>query len=106
MCSRFSASSLQFGRGFTADEGRPGSNAVVISDALWRRRFAADPTITGRTVNVNGSASTIVGVLPAGFVLPIDIAGGTQVDAIVPAALDPSAPRLKRGGHSSPVSGD
>ena len=87
------------GRGFTLDEGRPGSSAVVISDSLWRRRFAADPAIAGRTINVNGTAFTIVGVLPAGFALPIDIAGGTQAEAILPAGLDASAPRLKRGGH-------
>ena len=87
------------GRGFTADEGRPGSNVVVISDSMWRQRFAADPSIAGRTVNVNGAATTIVGVLPPDFVLPIDIAAGTQADAIVPAAFDRAAPRLKRGGH-------
>ena len=44
------------GRGFSADEGQVGRNRVaVISDALWHRRFAADPAIIGRTVNIEAS---------------------------------------------------
>ncbi len=56
------------GRAFAASEDQPGRNAVlIISDGLWRRRFAADPHIVGRAVTVNGTSYTLVGVMPPGF---------------------------------------
>ncbi len=57
------------GRTFLPDEDRlPGGNPVlVISERLWRSRFAADPAIVGRTVDLNRHAFTIVGVVPAAF---------------------------------------
>lgn len=56
------------GRGFTAADDRPEAPRVaVLSDALWRRRFGADPRIVGRSVPLDDRPTTIVGVLPAGF---------------------------------------
>lgn len=57
------------GRTFEADEDRkPGGNPVlVISENLWRRRFAADPEIIGRVVDLNRHAFTIIGVVPGEF---------------------------------------
>ena len=56
------------GRGFTDDDTRPGRDDVVLlSDGFWRRRFDADPSIVGRTVTVDGTPCTVVGVLPASF---------------------------------------
>jgi putative ABC transport system permease protein len=56
------------GRGFLTSEDQPGRNQVVlISDRLWRRRFAADPGIVGQTLDLNGLPYTVVGVMPAGF---------------------------------------
>jgi putative ABC transport system permease protein len=56
------------GRGFHPAEDRAGGpNVAVISDALWRRRFAADPGIVGRDVTLNGTPFVIVGVMPRGF---------------------------------------
>jgi predicted permease len=50
------------------DDQTPGAHPVaVISHGLWRRRFAADPAIIGKTVNVNGYPYTIIGVAQAGF---------------------------------------
>ena len=40
---------------------------AILSDALWRRRFGASPSVIGSTIAVNGVALTIVGVAPAGF---------------------------------------
>ena len=40
---------------------------VALSHGLWQRRFAGDPAILGRTVLLNGSGFTIVGVTPPGF---------------------------------------
>jgi putative ABC transport system permease protein len=39
-------------------------NAAVLSHAFWTRRFGADPTIVGRTIVLNGSSTTVVGVMP------------------------------------------
>jgi predicted permease len=45
-------------------------NVVIISDGLWRRRFAADPEVLGRVIRINDVPRTVVGVMPAEFVFP------------------------------------
>jgi putative ABC transport system permease protein len=57
----------QLGRGFTAAENVPGTNAVVISDRLWRRRFGANAAILERPIVSQGTPYTVVGVMPPGF---------------------------------------
>jgi putative ABC transport system permease protein len=49
------------------DDRRGGPNVVVLSDGLWRRRFAADPSIVGRVIRLDDNAYTVVGVAAAGF---------------------------------------
>ena len=57
------------GRDFSADDDRPGAaRVVVLGDALWRERFAADPAIVGRVVVLGDEPHTIIGVMPPGFV--------------------------------------
>ena len=60
------------GRVFTDDDARytDSPNVVILSDGLWRRRFAADPGILGRIVRINDLPRTIVGVMPSAFVFP------------------------------------
>jgi predicted permease len=61
------------GRVFSPDEGRPGQNRVVLlSDGLWRRRFAADPNVIGQKLIMNGDSYVVVGVLPGDFRFPRD----------------------------------
>ncbi|HEX3160657.1 MAG TPA: ABC transporter permease [Gemmatimonadaceae bacterium] len=57
------------GRNFAVEEvSRPGGPRVaLLSDALWQRRFNADPLVLGRSLNVDGEPYTVVGVLPPGF---------------------------------------
>ncbi len=56
------------GREFRADEDRQGGPAVtVLSYALWKRAFRADPTIVGQAVTLRGEPHVVVGVLPAHF---------------------------------------
>ncbi|HWK10733.1 MAG TPA: ABC transporter permease [Vicinamibacterales bacterium] len=58
----------QLGRVYGPRDAVPGfSEAVVISDALWRRAFAASPDVIGRRVIMDTDAYTIVGVMPRDF---------------------------------------
>jgi len=41
--------------------------AALLTDAVWRSRFAADPAVLGRSIEVDGRAATVIGVLPASF---------------------------------------
>ncbi len=60
------------GQGFTAADDEPGANGgvVLISHALWSNRFHRDPQAVGRTIQVNGVPSVIVGVMPERFEFP------------------------------------
>jgi putative ABC transport system permease protein len=56
------------GRTFTADDDRPNAPRVaLVSHGLWERRFAADPNIVGRVIQLDGNPVTIVGVMPRSF---------------------------------------
>jgi putative ABC transport system permease protein len=71
------------GRSIAASDERPDAPPVILlSDRMWRRRFAADPAILGRTVHFDDSAFTVIGVMPerfeyreAEFWTPIDLTG-------------------------------
>jgi putative ABC transport system permease protein len=59
------------GRGFTADDDRPGADGVMLLGYdTWRHRFGADPNIVGRVVRANAQPTTIIGVMPEGFGFP------------------------------------
>jgi len=59
------------GRGFQLEEEQPGNNHVaVISDNLWQSRFGADPTVLGKTVQLDGDSYTVIGIMPPGFTYP------------------------------------
>jgi putative ABC transport system permease protein len=80
------------GRGFIPDEDRPGAERVVVlTDALWQRRFGGDPAIVGRTVNLSDRAHTVIGVMPPDFRF---IMGA---ELFVPLAADPA--EESRGAH-------
>src|SRR5205823_12425720 len=58
------------GRTFAADDDRPGAaGVVVVSDALWHRRFGGAANVVGRALTLDNQPYTIVGVLPPGFQL-------------------------------------
>ncbi len=81
------APAMTLGRNFVAAEDVPhGEPAVILSHALWQRRFEGDPQVLGRTLAIEGRPTPIVGVLPADFryVTPFDV--------LTPLAL-PSATR-------------
>jgi putative ABC transport system permease protein len=56
------------GRAFDASDDRAGvPNVVLLSDALWRRRFGADRAIVGRAITLDDAIFTVVGVMPPSF---------------------------------------
>ena len=58
----------RIGRDFTAGDDVPnGPNVVILSNALWRRRFASARDIVGRSVRLNDTDFEIIGVMPPGF---------------------------------------
>jgi putative ABC transport system permease protein len=58
------------GRGFTADEDRPGVDVAVLSWRLWQTRFGGDAAIVGRAIALDRRPYTVVGVMPAAFEFP------------------------------------
>jgi predicted permease len=81
------------GRTFLPEEGTPGKDLVaVLSYELWRDHFAADPSMVGKSVLLNGIKYTIVGVMGADFNYP----SGAQVWA---ALAFPPELQANRGSH-------
>ncbi|HET7553594.1 MAG TPA: ABC transporter permease [Gemmatimonadaceae bacterium] len=77
----------KLGRSFTAEEDLPNGPAVMmISEGLWRSRFGADPRIIGRTLDVSGKSTEIIGVMPKSFRFP-----SSHTEIWLPLALDPNA---------------
>ena len=61
----------QLGRTFLEEEDQPGrDNVVVLSNGLWKRRFAGDPGIIGHTISLDGHPYEVVGVLSSTFHFP------------------------------------
>lgn len=84
----------QIGRPFLAEEDQPGrEHVVVISYSLWRRRFAADPAVVGKTIRLNSEPYIVIGVMPDGFTfprgaeMPKSMQFPKQADLWVPLAL-------------------
>ena len=79
------------GRTFTpADIAGGSSDVIVINHGLWQRRFGGDPSVVGRSVQVNGRARTIVGVMPPSFKLPNDYSSLRPTEAWVPEVVNPA----------------
>lgn len=75
----------QFGRNFVDEECKwNGTPAVILTQGLWKRRFASDPNVIGRTIRLNDKARTIVGVLPASFDFSTVFTPGSRIDMLVP----------------------
>jgi hypothetical protein len=76
------------------DAGAQHPLAILISDDLWRRRFAADPGVIGRAVRIDDIAMQVAGVLPAGLrlFLPPSVNNLEQIDVWLPDRIDPTVP--------------
>ena len=87
------------GRTFSDAEGvRGAAPTVVIGHELWQQRFGGDPNVVGRTLRIDGTPRTVIGVMGERFAFTNDIE-----QLWLP--LDPTAPGHQRGSFSYRVIG-
>src|ERR1700722_15677587 len=72
------------GRPFTSAEDAAKRKVVVLSYALWQRRFGGNPSVVGRSILMDGEATTVVGIMPSSFFFP-----DHQTDYWIPASFTP-----------------
>ena len=85
------------GRDFQEEEDRVGApKTIILSDRVWRDRFAARPAAIGESIMVNGVPHTIIGVMPPGFEFPSETGAWTTMQ---------TDPLRNRGNHSWQVMG-
>ena len=87
------------GRTFTEADAQPaGAKVAILSDALWQRRFGADPAILGQSITLDGTPHEIVGVMPPSFHSLFDLLSPDRRSLWVPAAYPPEL-LANRGDH-------
>lgn len=99
---RMSANAMQLlgvdaavGRALVPDDDKPNNSRVVmLSHGLWQRRFGGTSEVLGKALTLNGDSYTIVGVLPARFVIP-----NAETEIVVPLRLDQDSRRTERGSN-------
>jgi len=85
------------GRKFLPEENEEGKHRVVLlSHALWQRRFGGDPGIVSRQVMINNNQHTIVGVLPATFQDPLP-GEGQRLEMWLPLSVTANMKQARRG---------
>jgi putative ABC transport system permease protein len=91
----------EIGREFAEAEETPGRDTfVILSHRLWVRRFAGNPAIIGRGINLDGTSVTVVGIMPATFFFPTD-----ETELWRPLAINPNSSMAGRGMHLLEVIG-
>lgn len=84
------------GRNILPEENLPGrNNEMILSHGLWVRRFNSDPGVIGRSIEVNGHAVVIIGVMPPDFDFPLRLATSVRtpsghMDFWAPRGFDPA----------------
>ncbi len=87
------------GRSFTQEEDLPkGGNVVILGNGLWKRRFASDPNMVGKTISLSGDAYTVVGILGPNADKSLD----PVPDVVQPFQIDPQS---SEQGHYFQVNG-
>ena len=106
------------GRTFTAAEDVPsGPDVVLLGQGLWSRRYASDPALVGRSIQINGRTFQVVGIMPADFLLPTDFQNPEPSQLWMPLQMDAAstdhgshglyaAGRLKPGATVEQAAGD
>lgn len=84
----------KIGRLFTDDECKwHGTPAVLLSEALWERRFGSDPNIVGQAIILNDKPVTVVGVMPREFDFASIFSPSSRIDLYEPFPLTPETDR-------------
>jgi hypothetical protein len=84
------------GRGFADNEDEIGNERVaILSYGLWRRRFGADPSVVGRSIDLSGVPHEVVGVMGPDFQYP-----GRQFQLWTPLTINPAALTRKAIGNN------
>jgi len=78
----------RLGRAFTEEEAQRDARVVLLSDGFWQRRFAGDPAIVGRRIQLDGEAFEVIGVLPPEFRYPTN-----DLDLLAPLFIPPDETR-------------
>jgi putative ABC transport system permease protein len=90
----FSMLGVHAATGRTFLEGENGAarqedaHTILLSDAIWRNAFGADPHILGRTVKVSGEVYTVIGVMPRSFVFPFGLEHPMVWTPLIPSSAD------------------
>jgi predicted permease len=90
----FSTLGVHAAMGRTFLEGKNGAarpedaHTILLSDAIWRGAFGADPRMLGRTVKVSGEAYTVIGVMPRSFVFPFGLEHPMVWVPMIPGSAD------------------
>jgi len=87
------------GRTFRPEEEHEDSDLVVLSYTLWQRRYSGDPHLVGRTILMDGSNHTVIGIMPPGFQFP-----DRQTEFWAPIGMSPQL-LARRNSHFLKVVG-
>ena len=88
------------GRGFTAEDDRPGAPAVVvIGHGMWMNRYGSNPSVIGRVIRINDVPTTVIGVMPDNFKFPFN------TDLWLPLGMLPGLEDARRNTRNLQVFG-
>jgi putative ABC transport system permease protein len=93
------------GRTFSdAEHADPAAGVTVLSHAFWQRRLGGDPAIVGKTIQLNGAAATVIGIMPSDvrLLMKSNSLVGRPTDLWIPYPLSASA-RTPRGRSISVI---
>jgi predicted permease len=90
------------GRSFTRDETLSNAAPVVLlTYPFWKRQLAADPNIVGKSISLNNTDATVIGVLPASFDFGAIYSPGAKIDIFTPYLYD----RVRENGNMISLTG-
>jgi putative ABC transport system permease protein len=87
------------GRGFVADDEKPGTHVAVLSHETWQSVFGGDPSIVGRNITLDRNTYTVVGIMPKGFEFPIQTPAPALWTTLADDANDKEPITAQRGAH-------
>jgi predicted permease len=87
--------SPMLGRTFTQQEDENAAPVTVISYALWRERFQSNPSVLGKTIDLDRRPYTIIGVMPRSFEFPLDAGRLSHRDLWVPMSFTPVEKKMQ-----------